>query len=56
MMIEVDLPFAADVIEPAFAAQRPDWPNPAMVLPAAGLFGFVAGVFAVSLRGAWRAP
>lgn len=55
MMIEVDLPFAADPIEPPAAARRPDWPNPAAVVPLSGLVGFIAGAVFLSLRGAWRA-
>ncbi|WP_448206232.1 hypothetical protein [Azospirillum sp. sgz302134] len=55
MMIEVDLPLAADAIEPPAAASRPDWPNPVQVVPMAGLLGLVAGAFFLSLRGLWRA-
>ncbi|TWA76049.1 hypothetical protein FBZ83_12037 [Azospirillum brasilense] len=55
MMIEVDLPLAADAIEPPAAAQRPDWPNPVTVVPFAALAGLVAGAILVSLRRLWRA-
>lgn len=55
MMIEVDLPLAADAIEPPAAAQRPDWPNPLRVVPVATLVGLVAGAVVVSLRRLWRA-
>ncbi|WP_246653596.1 hypothetical protein [Azospirillum formosense] len=55
MMIEVDLPLAADAIEPPAAAQRPDWPNPLTVVPMAALVGLVAGALVVSLRRLWRA-
>lgn len=54
MMIEVDLPFAADLIEPPVAAALPDWPNPAAVVPLAGLVGLILGCFALSVRAAWR--
>lgn len=54
MMIEVDLPFAADQIEPAVAATLPDWPNPAAVVPLSGLAGLILGCFALSVRAAWR--
>lgn len=54
MMIEVDLPFAADVIQAPTASALPDWPNPALVTPLAGLVGLLAGAFALSARGAWR--
>lgn len=55
MMIEVDLPLAADAIEPPAAAQRPDWPNPLRVVPMAALVGLMAGAITVSLRRLWRA-
>lgn len=55
MMIEVDLPLAADAIEPPAAAQRPDWPNPLQVVPVATLVGLMAGAAVVSLRRLWRA-
>lgn len=55
MMIEVDLPLAADAIEPPAAAQRPDWPNPLQVVPVAMLVGLAAGTVVVSLRRLWRA-
>ncbi|NUB22191.1 hypothetical protein GBZ26_23770, partial [Azospirillum formosense] len=55
MMIEVDLPLAADAIEPPAAAQRPDWPNPLTVVPMAALVGLVAGALVVSLRRLWLA-
>jgi len=54
MMIEVDLPFAADVIQAPTASALPDWPNPALVTPLAGLVGLLAGAFALSARVAWR--
>jgi uncharacterized protein involved in exopolysaccharide biosynthesis len=54
MMIEVDLPFAADVIQAPTASALPDWPNPALVTPLAGLIGLLAGAFALSVRAAWR--
>ncbi|PWC39641.1 hypothetical protein [Azospirillum sp. TSO35-2] len=50
MMIGVDLPFAADLIQPPTAASLPDWPNPAVVVPLAGLAGLLAASFALSVR------
>lgn len=45
MMINVDLPFAADRIENAYAASTPDWPSPLFVfmimLVVGGMFGMV---------------
>ncbi len=54
MMIEVDLPFAADVIQAPTAPALPDWPNPAALVPLAGLVGLLAGSLALSVRAAWR--
>lgn len=54
MMIEVDLPFAADLIEPPTAAALPDWPNPLTIVPLAGLAGVIVGCFFLSVRAAWR--
>lgn len=54
MMIEIDLPFAADPIEPPAVAALPDWPNAVAVLIAAGAAGLAFGAF---LAGAgWRWP
>jgi len=56
MMIEVDLPFAADPIEPPSATARPDWPNPLVILPLASAAGLGLGLFLVFARTAWRDP
>lgn len=54
MMIEVDLPFAADPIQAPTASALPDWPNPVAVVPLSGLVGLLAGAFVLSVRAAWR--
>ncbi|MFP5514295.1 MAG: hypothetical protein ACLGJC_14545 [Alphaproteobacteria bacterium] len=54
MMIGVDLPFAADIIQPPGAAALPDWPNPAVVVPLAGMAGLIAAWFCLSARHALR--
>lgn len=54
MMIEVDLPFAADPIQAPTAPALPDWPNPAAVVPLSALVGLLAGAFVLSVRAAWR--
>lgn len=46
MMIEIELPFAADPIEPAAVASLPDWPNVVAVLAAAVAAGLSLGAFA----------
>lgn len=48
MMIGVDLPFAADMIQPPSAGALPDWPNPAVLVPLAGLVGLVVAGFGLS--------
>ncbi|MBK1841641.1 hypothetical protein JHL17_30000 [Azospirillum sp. YIM B02556] len=54
MMIGVDLPYAADMLQPPAAGMLPDWPNPAAVVPLAGLVGLVAAGFALSARHALK--
>ena len=55
-MIGVDLPYAADPIEPPTASAQPDWPNPLLVLPLAAAAGAGLGLFLVFARQAWREP
>ncbi|QJE72163.1 hypothetical protein HHL28_02740 [Aerophototrophica crusticola] len=50
MMLDIDLPFAADVIEPAHAQALPDWPNPVVLLPLGAVAGMGLMVFAVTAR------
>ena len=50
LLIEVDLPFAADPIEPPSASRLPDWPDPLMVLSAALAGGLALGVVLATLR------
>ena len=45
------LPF---LIQPPTAGILPDWPNPAVVVPLAGLVGLVAAAFGLSARHALR--
>ncbi|KAA0581352.1 hypothetical protein FZ983_10490 [Azospirillum sp. B21] len=54
MMIGVDLPFASDMIQPPTAAALPDWPNPAVVVPLAGVAGLIAACFCLSASHALR--
>ncbi|PWC82391.1 hypothetical protein TSH100_23750 [Azospirillum sp. TSH100] len=54
MMIGVDLPFAADLIQPPGAGTLPDWPNPAIVVPLAGFVGLVGAGFGLSVFHAVR--
>ncbi|MBI1206298.1 MAG: hypothetical protein GC191_03295 [Azospirillum sp.] len=53
IMIEVDLPFAADPIDPPNAQAVADWPSPGTVLPLALIAGAILGLFLVYARAAW---
>lgn len=44
LALEVDLPYAADVVEPPHAAASPDWPDALLTIGAAGLAGFFGSV------------
>jgi uncharacterized protein involved in exopolysaccharide biosynthesis len=50
MMMNVDLPLAADLLEPAVTDALPDTPDPAMVLPIAIAAGLVLGLILVFVR------
>ncbi len=50
IVIAVDLPFAADIIEPPTAPSSADWPNPLLVLGAAAAAGLGLGVFGAYAR------
>lgn len=54
MMIEVDLPFSADLVTPPTAALLPDVPDPLVVVPTAALAGLMLGMAGVFARHAWQ--
>ncbi len=54
MMIKVDLPFAARIIEPPFASEAPTFPKPILALALAVAGGLFVGVFLVFLIDALR--
>ena len=54
MMIQVDLPFAARVIEPPMASDQPTFPKPTLFFALALVGGSILGVFVVFLIGALR--
>ncbi|HYH39223.1 MAG TPA: hypothetical protein VD860_13445 [Azospirillum sp.] len=54
LLIEVDLPFAADPIQPPAAARQPDWPDPLLVLPGALAGGLALGAFLATYRAVRR--
>jgi hypothetical protein len=54
LLLEVDLPFAADLIEEPHAAALPDAPDPFLLPPAAGTAGAGLGFLALRALAAWR--
>jgi len=50
MMISVDLPFAAEIIQPAFSTKHPDWPPVGLVLLIGTFIGTLAGVYIASVK------
>jgi len=59
ILSEVDLPFAADPIEPPSAPMVPDWPNPMIILPLSLGAGVALGLllaFALASGGERRPP
>lgn len=53
-LLKAGQPFAADIIEPATAPSRPDWPDPTVVLPAALAAGMMLGIGLATARASWR--
>lgn len=54
MMLEVGLPYAADLLEPPAAPALADWPNPVPLIPAGTLAGFGLGLFVLAARHGYR--
>lgn len=54
LLLEVDLPFAADLIEAPHAAVIPDAPDPFLLPPAVGGAGAALGFLALRALAAWR--
>lgn len=54
MMLDVGLPYAADLLEPPAAAALADWPNPVPLIPAGALAGLGLGLFVVAARHGYR--
>lgn len=50
MLANLDEPYAAIVVEPAFSTPRPHWPNPYLVWPTAFFMGFFLGYIIFSFR------
>lgn len=56
MMIDLDLPFAANTVEPPTAPVLSDWPNPTVLVPFGALAGLALALAFASARSAWSAP
>lgn len=56
MMVGMELPFACDPLEPAYADSVPDYPDPMMVLPVVLAAGLVLGLFTAGVGRLWRRP
>lgn len=50
MMVSLDQPYAADIIEPASASYKPKWPEPVLVFAGFLLAGALAGFIVYGLR------
>lgn len=50
MLVAMDQPFAAEIVEPPAASAKPDWPSKPLVLLAAIFIGMLAGFTLSSLR------
>lgn len=50
MLANLDEPYAAIVVEPAFSTPKPHWPNPVIVWPIAILMGMFLGYLTWSFR------
>jgi hypothetical protein len=55
-LLQVDQPYAAQVLVPATASATPTSPNPLLILILAGMVGAILGIFVVFLRDAFRSP
>ncbi|MFV3131749.1 hypothetical protein [Niveispirillum sp. KHB5.9] len=54
MMLEVGLPYAADLLEAPAAPSLADWPNPVPLIPAGTLAGLGLGLFVLAARHSYR--
>lgn len=54
IMLEVGLPYAADLLEPPAAPVLADWPNPVPMIPAGTLAGLGLGLFVLAARYGYR--
>jgi LPS O-antigen subunit length determinant protein (WzzB/FepE family) len=53
-VLQVDQPYAAQVMVPVTASATPTSPNPLLILALAAMVGAILGIFAIFLRDAWR--
>ena len=53
-LLQVDQPYAAQVMVPVTASATPTSPNPLLILVLAAMVGAILGIFVIFLRDAWR--
>ena len=53
-LLQVDQPYAAQIMVPVTASATPTSPNPLLILVLAAMVGAILGVFVIFLRDAWR--
>jgi uncharacterized protein involved in exopolysaccharide biosynthesis len=53
-LLQVDQPYAAQVMVPATASATPTSANPLLILVLAAMVGTILGIFVIFLRDAWR--
>jgi uncharacterized protein involved in exopolysaccharide biosynthesis len=53
-LLEVDQPYAAQVMVPVTASATPTSANPLLILVLAAMVGAILGVFVIFLRDAWH--
>lgn len=54
LMLEVELPYAADMLEAPWAMSLADWPNPVLLLPASVALALAATLFGLFTLFSWR--
>lgn len=54
MLLSVDLPYAATIVEPVTAGPTPVWPDPLLIIPLAAAAGLAGGVLSALLAARFR--
>ena len=50
MLVSIEMPYAATVVEPPSASRAPAWPDPLLIFPVFALVGMVVGFVIFSIR------